>query len=453
MPAQPDLAIPALAALGAPIPLDRPKTSRAERQRQKERRDVFAFWAVVVFAVLMYAVPADAIPELAEMRLVLITFIAAAGLMFLRRVFKLEPIFLDGWRGASLLGFAGLAVASVGWSVYPQHTQESTIELLKLVAIYFTMINVVTTPRRLVIVCVVLVLASIVPSIGAINWYRAGERLVEGFRTRWMGIYADPNYLAMDVGMAVPLAVAFITRRTWSKVFRILCAIAAVLAVIAIVLSHSRGGFLGLCTAMGVWSFREKQRLRAIFLGIAFVLGLVVFAPATYWQRNETIRQFHGEASAEGRIHAWVTASRISAQNPLLGVGAGGFIYAWPLYSPPDALEAPRVTHNVFLEIVAELGFAGLFLFLIFAGGAVAGAFSASQDPEIGWLSSAIAASVTGFLVCQMFLSGYLAVSHLYVLFALGACAQRIARTAPTMPTAMLQPQSQPQQGSIAPVA
>ena len=449
MPAQPDLAIPAPAARGNPIPLDRPK-ARLDDLRQKERRDVFAFWAVVVFAILMYAVPGDSIPELAETRLVLIMFIAAAGLMFLRRVFKLEPIFLDGWRGAALLAFGGLAFASMTWSVYPEQTQESSIELIKLVAIYFTIINVVTTPRRLAILCVILVLASMVPSIGAINWYRGGGKLVEGFRTRWVGIYADPNYLAMDVGLAVPLAAALVTRRTWSITLRILCTVAAILAVITIVLSHSRGGFLGLCTSMGIWAFREKRRLQAVFLGIAFVLGLLVFAPATYWQRNETIREFHGEASAEGRIRAWEAASRMSRANPLLGVGAGAFTHAWAIYAPPEAPKLPKVAHNVFMDVVAELGFVGLILFLIFVGGAVGGGFAAANSPEIGWLARAIAASVTGFLVCQMFLSGYMVVSHLYVLFALGACAQRMARTAATASAAVAPPQSQPRQGSIA---
>jgi putative inorganic carbon (HCO3(-)) transporter len=454
MPEQPAIGLSALAATGV-IELDHRKErqDRRDDESQKERRDVLAFWAVVLFAVLMYLAPADWIDELKDTRLVLITFIVAAGLMFLRRLIKFEPVFLDGWRGGALLAFTGLAFASISWSVYPTKTEDSSIELLKHAAIYLTMINVVTTPRRLTILCAVVVLASLAPSIGAILWYRAGENLVEGFRTRWVGTYGDPNYLAMDVGMAIPLAMTFAIRRSWSKTFRIVCALVAVLAVITIVLSHSRGGFLGLCTAMGVWAFREKRRLQAVFVGMAFVVGLLVFAPATYWQRNETIREFRGEPSAEGRIHAWVAASRMNKANPLLGVGAGAFTYAWPLYATPEAPKLPKVAHNVFMDIIAELGFVGLILFLIFVGGAVGGGFAAANSPRIGWLASAIGTSVTGFLVCMLFLSGYVAESHLYVLVGLAACAERIARADSLAPVTHPRPEYQQSQESVGALA
>jgi O-antigen ligase len=393
----------------------------------KERQDVLAFWAVVFFVIVVYVDPTNWIPALSQTRLVFYTFIAAAGLMFIRRLLKLEPVFLDGLRGFSLLAFTGLALASMSWSIYPEGAQEMGIEVLKMAAIYLTMINVVTTPRRLSILCAVVVLASLAPSIGAINWWRSGEKLVEGFRTRWVGTYGDPNYLAMSLGLPVPLAVAFVVRRARGWLLRSICALAAVLAVITIVLTHSRGGFLGLCAAMGIWAFREKRRIQAAVLGGALLSGLLVFAPSTFWQRNQTIRQFRGEASAVGRVQAWEAAERMNAAHPILGVGAGGFLYAWPFYSPPEARRLPMVAHNVFMDIVAELGFAGLLLFLMFAGSATAGAFAATRSPELRWLANAIGASVVGFLTCLMFLSGYHE-AHLYLLLGLAACAERIAR-------------------------
>src|SRR5262249_14325354 len=246
----------------------------------ERRRDTLSFWFLISFAVIIYAVPSEWIESLAEVRLALIASAGAAGLMLVRRLLRLEPMYLDGVRGLALIALGGLCWASVAWSVNPEATQRVGIELLKSIAIYLTIINVVTTPRRLAILCAALVLSCSVTSIGAINWYRAGENLVEGFRTRWVGTFADPNYLAMDIGMTVPLAVAFITRRSYSLIFRIACAASVVLTIGAIVLSHSRGGFLGLCTAMAVWAIREKRRIQAILLSIAFVIGLVVFAPA-----------------------------------------------------------------------------------------------------------------------------------------------------------------------------
>lgn len=393
---------------------------------QGQQRDILAFYALTAFAVLVYTVPGEWIAALKPLHLALVTSGLAAGLMAIRRLGRAEPLYFDGARGLALLGFAGLAFASVAWSMNPEVTRVTGLELLKLTAIYLTIINVVTTGRRLAVLCGAAVLASIVTSIGAIDWYYTGVDLVEGYRARWVGVFADPNHLAMNLGLVVPLAVAFLARKESGWVMRVACGVAAALAVMAIVLTHSRGGFIGLSVAMAVWAIREKRRIQAVVLGAVLVLGLVVFAPESFWQRNETVTSFHEDASAMGRVHAWQVASRISLDRPLLGVGAGAFRYAWPFYAPPEATTA-YVAHNIFLDVIGELGFVGLLLFLVFVGGATGGAFASSKDSQMGWLGRALAAAMAGYLVCDLF-SGYVLSAHLYVLFGLAASAHRIAR-------------------------
>jgi probable O-glycosylation ligase (exosortase A-associated) len=394
-----------------------------------ERRDVVAFYALTAFAALMYMVPQAWIPALAPLRLALLTSGMAAGLMVLRRVGKREPLFFDGIRGVSLLCFSGLAMASVTWSVNPEVSRFTAIELLKLTAIYLTLVNVVTTPKRLAAVCGALVLGSIVTSYGVINTYFTGtpQTLVEGYRAHWVEVYADPNRSAMNLALMVPLAVAFLARKESGWLWRTVCAAAIALAAVAIVFTYSRGGFIGLSVAMGIWAMREQKKLRSVLLGTALALGLVVFAPKSYWERNQTVATFHEDASAMGRVYAWQVTSRISLDKPMLGVGAGSFRFAWPLYAPPEATHA-YVAHNIFLDVIGELGWVGLLFFLVFAGSATGGAFEASRNPRMGWMARGLAASMAGYLICDLF-SGYILSSHLYVLFGLAACAQRIART------------------------
>ncbi|MFY1825425.1 spore coat polysaccharide polymerase ExoJ [Myxococcus fulvus] len=393
---------------------------------QGQRRDVWAFYSLTAFAAVMYAVPGEWIPALAPLRLALMTSVVAAGLMLIRRLGRGEPLYLDGARGWALIGFSSLAVLSVSWAVNAEVARYTGIELLKLTAIYLTLVNVITSGKRLVVVCGAMVLASVVTSIGVINWYMVGEDLVEGFRARWVGVYADPNHMAMNLVLVVPLAVAFVARKGSAWVWRIACLVAAVLAVVAIVLSHSRGGFIGLSVAMGMWAFREKRRIQAIVVGSLFVVGLVVFAPDSFWARNETVAAFHEDASAMGRVYAWQVASRMSLDKPLLGVGAGSFRYAWAEYAPPEATRA-YVAHNIFLDVIGELGWLGLAFFLVFAGGASGGAFAASTSRTMGWMARALSAAVAGYLVCDLF-SGYILSAHCYVLFGLAAAAHRIAR-------------------------
>ncbi len=391
-----------------------------------QQKDGVAFVALTVFSAVMYAVPGEWIPALAPLRLALVSSAVAAGLMLLRRLGKLEGLWFDGVRGFGLMAFTALSFASVTWAVNPEIARTTALELLKLTAVYLTLVNVVTTPRRLAILAGALILGSLVTSVGVIQTYNSGLNLVEGFRARWVGVYADPNHMAMDLGIIVPLAVAFLVRRESNTLFRIACAAAAGLAVTAIVFSHSRGGFIGLCCAMAVWALREKRRVQAVVCGLLLAVGLLVFAPKSFWARNETVTEFREDASAMGRVHAWNVASRISLDRPLLGVGAGSFRYAWPLYAPPEARRA-YVAHNVFLDVIGELGWLGMFCFLLFVGGVTGAALEARQDAEAGWLARALTAAVVGYLVCDLF-SGYILSAHFYVLFGLASAAARVCR-------------------------
>ncbi|HEX8820584.1 MAG TPA: O-antigen ligase family protein, partial [Archangium sp.] len=175
----------------------------------------------------------------------------------------------------------------------------------------------------------------------------------------------------------------------------------------------------------GVWALREKKKMRSVMIGIALAVGLAVFAPKSFWERNETVTELHQDASAMGRVYAWQVTSRMSLDKPLLGVGAGAFRYAWFDYAPPQATRA-YVAHNIFLDVIGEMGWLGLLFFLVFAGSATGGAFEASRDPRMGWMARGLAAAMTGYLVCDLF-SGYILSAHLYVLFGLAASAHRIA--------------------------
>ena len=391
--------------------------------------DSLAFAALVAFCALTYVVPAEWLTELAPLRLALATSAAALMLLLVARVGRGQGLSLDGWRGGALIAFTVLTLVSSLWSLAPEASRSLGLECVKYVGIYLTIVNLARTRRRLAILCGVLVLASVVTSVGALRWYLSGQDLVEGYRARWVGLYADPNRMAMTLGLVVPLGLAFLARKTQGWTMRALCGAAVAVAVAAIVLSYSRGGFAGLAVATAVWAMREKRLDRALVVALAGV-ALFALAPSSFWSRTQTVSSFRDDASAMGRVHAWTVASRINADRPLLGRGAGTFRAAWPLYAPPDARRAYEA-HNVFLQVLAELGWIGLFLFLGFVGSGLEGALKASRDAEVGWLACALAAAAAGYLVCSVS-AGFLGGSaHFYVLFGLAAAAHRLSQRAP----------------------
>lgn len=390
------------------------------------RKDRFAFVMLIAFAIQVYAIPGEWMAWASPLRLALATSVLAAAAVAIQRLGRAQPIVLGGLAGWALLAMLALAFFSKRWSVNPDFTQTWTLDMAKLVAIYFVTLNVVSTPKRLKWILGAIVIASVVTSIGAIKWYLNGIDLVEGFRARWVGVYADPNHLAEDLALVVPLAVAFVMRKPNPVWLKLACAAAAILAVVAIIQTHSRGGSIGLLVAMGIWALREKKRMRSVVVGLALLGGLAAFAPQSFWEREQTVGNFKEDASAMGRVYAWNVASKISVDRPLLGVGAGGFRFAWPLYAPQEATHA-YVAHNIYLDTIGELGLVGFFLFLVFTGGATGAAFEVSGEEEPAWMARALGAAMAGYLVCNLF-SGDMVSAHLYVFFGLASAAGLIAR-------------------------
>lgn len=403
-----------------------------EGGKVRERGDAIAFWFLVAFVAVMYSAPSEWIPALAPLRLALTTSAIACGVLFLSRLSSRTPLSIDGAHGWALILFGLFTFASSTWSLFPEGSRETAIDCAKYVLIYLTLLNVARTPERLRILCGTLVVASIVTSIGVIDWYLTGVDLVEGYRARWVGIYADPNRMAMCLGLVVPLAVAFTLRKHTPALMRLISFAAAALALTAIVFSHSRGGIIGLTVGMTLWVLAERKANRLGLLAVAAV-ALVLFAPSSFWSRTESVGDFREDASALGRVHAWTVAARVSADYPLTGVGAGSFRLAWPLYAPSDAHRVYEA-HNVFLQVIAELGWIGFFLFLLFIGGAMEAGASAWRDEDdgrqqdVGWLARALVAGNVGYLVCSLS-AGFLRASpHFYVIFGLAAAAGAIVR-------------------------
>lgn len=391
--------------------------------------DALAFAASVGFAASLYSSVVSLVPALEPLRPALATAGIAFALLVFGRVARARPIGLDGWRGAALLGLVGWAWLSMTWSIEPAESRSVALELAKLAAIYLTVVNLANTPRRVGVLAGAVVLASLAPSLGAIDRWHAGVDLVDGYRARWLGVYADPNHLAMSLVAILPVAIALTSARRSIPV-RLMGGAAAVLAVSAIALTHSRGGVLGLALALALWAVTGGNRTRSLAAVAAVAVGLALFAPRSFWTRTESIAAYEADASALGRTWAWEVAAAIGRDRPLTGVGAGGFRHAWSEYAPPAARGVSLVAHNVFLAQLGDLGLVGFALFLAFVASVVAGGASAWRDPRLGPLSRALSAGFAGYILCAM-LSGYVLSAHFFFLAALAASAGRVAGAAP----------------------
>lgn len=395
-------------------------------ERAGRRWGGLAHGAALFFLLMLYSNPQFWWPAFERLRLAFVAAGLCAAAVVVHRLVSGERLRFGGWEAAPLWAYLAFFPASLAWTVHEPDTWFALGEAWKMAVIFVAVQNVVDGKARLRRFLLVGALASLGPALGAIDVWRTGDALIDGFRTHWRGPYADPNRLAMALIAVLPFALygALVARR---RAARVLFWAVAVAQVAAVVLTHSRSG--SIATGVAILLFLARGRggaVRAAVAGLALTAGLAVFAPETFWQRNETLANLEEDESVQGRENAWKVLGVIVDERPLTGVGAGAFIQAWGHFAPLEAGARRYIAHNILLEIVGELGIAAFVLFCAFCGWTLLALWRAGADPLVGVEARAIFAALAGYLVTEM-ANGY---SLSWFLYFLLACAVAVVRTA-----------------------
>jgi putative inorganic carbon (HCO3(-)) transporter len=205
------------------------------------------------------------------------------------------------------------------------------------------------------------------------TWVDASSTLADA--TRVYSFLGNPNLLA---GYLIPMvmfsAVAFFAWPRW--VPKGLALLATLINTLCLVLTLSRGGWIGFMVAgfalltllVQYWSiwftpFWKRWALPVLLGGAAaFVIAAVISVDAL---RARVLSIFVGreDSSNNFRINVWTAVLEMIQDRPILGIGPGNdaFNAVYPFYQRPNytALSA----YSVFLEVAVEAGLIGLFTF------------------------------------------------------------------------------------------
>ena len=190
------------------------------------------------------------------------------------------------------------------------------------------------------------------------------------------------------------------------------------LMAIAVAMSWSRGGWLGLAAAIGVIllavaarSGRNAMLGIVIFIVLAYLLTAGGFSllPSSVVQRFSDFVPYVGVLDVRGvevtdanfavleRMAHWQSAIGMWTDNAWLGVGIGNYEVLYPNYALPLWSSALGHAHNYYLNIGSEAGLIGLIFYLILWGAALLQSWWAARR-ETG-LSWGIALGVLGVTV------------------------------------------------------
>jgi len=172
---------------------------------------------------------------------------------------------------------------------------------------------------------------------------------------RASGLMSDPNYFALICLIALPL-VKFSSNANYVRFF----------IYLGVLLSGSRAGILVLFGAIAIGFILGKDKkggtirfyvfLLLSFITVAFLLNylpnelLIVFDPGAYGEEAE-------RNSLQDRSMAIAAGVRAFIDNPISGYGLGNLI------NHPINIRQ-MVSHNTYIELLAENGLIGLFFYL-----------------------------------------------------------------------------------------
>jgi O-antigen ligase len=270
----------------------------------------------------------------------------------------------------TLIIYILISVPFVAWpgSVF-KHGLDVFIKAV--VFFYFTVQLVDSLPR----------LRTFVATVFGCQVLRVLEPLFLNLTTGYWGSYADmgdgyvlerlagapndivnPNGLAFVILTALPFLYYLIggLRSTIMKL-----AVAGLLAAMlyALVLTGSRSGMVGLLVIVAAIIFRSERR--AAILTVAAIAAVLLVGVMTPDMKDRylslTDSDTRNAATTQGRIQHMLDEVEVASRRPFVGHGLG---------TSQEALanEAGRYqpSHNLYLEVMIELGMIGLVIYLLF---------------------------------------------------------------------------------------
>lgn len=352
--------------------------------------------------------------------------IAAVGLFFQSERLRVPfPVWLYG-------AFVLWAFVASFESNYPDIARDQVLEHLKLFVLILVAVNALRMEGQLrfylffFLGCFVLF-----PIRGTlVNYFVYGNHPFG--RAIWNYIYSNSNDLAALSLIVLGIALALFTSAHSRSLARLGAGISVILVLVVILLTQSRGAFIGLVIGMGPSLLKLGLKRSRYLVPVALVgLAIVYAIPEFVWERLsgiekltsvQTIAEADPEGSAEQRFEIQKVAWRIFRDNPVYGVGLGAYPKVNALYAPNLG---KRDTHNTYLNLAAEVGLPGLLLWLACFGAVLRYAYRRRRQAPPGvsttqqvWIERAL----RGYFVAAIF-GTYSALSFPYLMLAVLWCS------------------------------
>lgn len=277
---------------------------------------------------------------------------------------------------------------------------------------YFSVTQLVKTKKQFRNLLTVFVLSGTAVCLYGIAQYVFGwdinqawmdEEMFSDIKMRIYSTLENPNVLGEYILLVLPAAIGLMWTRK-GILPKLVYGGIAVMMFVALILTFSRGCWIGLLVAAAVFITFAAGKLWG--LGLIALPILPAVLPDSIINRFTSIGDMK-DSSTSYRVYIWMGTAAMLKDFWLSGIGMGAeaFKSVYPFYSY-SGIVAPH-SHNLFLQIMVESGICGIAVFLLimvfFFKKMALGYRIGGKGGEFSTVMTALSAGICGFLVQGLF--------------------------------------------------
>ena len=267
-----------------------------------------------------------------------------------------------------LIGYVILTIPFVEWP--GSVLRFGLIQFIKAVVFYYFTIKFVREEKQLKILMVVFlasqsfrILESLYLHVTTGYWGSLASMANWEYLNRLSGAPHDivnPNGLAFIIVSVIPFL--FYYSGINKKVF-FLSLFCMPLFIWALMLTSSRSGFIALLAVIGLIVMKSRHK---VIMLVMIILSAIVITPLLSADQQDrylsiTSQDTKNAESSAGRITGTIESFKVAFHKPLFGHGLGTSREANYNFTGRD-----QPAHNLYAEVAQELGFIGLFIFILY---------------------------------------------------------------------------------------
>lgn len=263
------------------------------------------------------------------------------------------------------------SILSLPFVEYPGSVIKNNLtDFIKAILFFYFTLYTVTNLRRLKIFIFVYIFCQLIRILEPLymhvttGYWGTKTHLGGGeFMARLSGSPYDiigPNELAFIIASVIPF-LYFLCLTAKGFQWRLLFILVTPALIYTLILTSSRSGFIAVAFALLLIFLQSKKKVFFILIGL--IALPLAYGNLTDNQKDRYLSIFSsdakGAATSQGRKSGVIREFNLGLEKPIFGHGLGT-----SLESKFNGYGDAQIAHNLYTEVLIELGFIGLFIFL-----------------------------------------------------------------------------------------